>query len=367
MKKFWLVIAALAAIAIVVGIIRLNRFNPNSGQTNTISGTDLNRPLIVGIVSWPGYAPGIVANGGFDPNANSIFSKQYGQPVKFVLIEDIDARGKAFAKGGPDGVDVVWSTIDFWANELPNFEKGGIEASAIMQVDWSHGGDALIADNSIKTIEDLKNKKIALVQYTPSQWLLETALRASKLSADDQQTIRDDLIFTQDVQSARAAFVAGQVDAAVVWEPDVSQGLKRPNSHVVLSSADFPNTIADVLVAQNNFIKQHPRAIEALVRGWLDGVAAAKADPQRTARLLMQNEPLFGDLGPDKTKVSLSWVTWPDLQDNVKMFGLDGSVPLFDTIFTNAGKVWQSLKAIDKPVEPAKAKDDSILRKIYSH
>lgn len=351
-------------VAVVLVISAIFWFNKSETQKPT-SQVDIDRPLIVGVVSWPGYAGGIVANRGFKENAESIFTKKYGLPVRFVLIEDIDARGKAFAKGGPDGVDVVWTTIDFWANELPNFVKGGIEASAVLQVDWSRGGDAIVANKSIVSIEDLKNKKIALVQFTPSHWLLEHAMRQSKLTASEQQKIRDNLIFTQDVPTARTVFVAGQVDAAVVWEPDVKQALKRDNSHILVSSKDFPDIIADMMVAKKDFIKSHPKTIDAFVRGWLDGVEEAKSNPELAARLLVENEPLFSDLGIEATKDSLSWVYWPNLKDNARMFGLDGSAPLFDSIFSEAGTVWKSLKAIDNTVSPTSAKDDSFIRDIY--
>src|SRR3989344_4409594 len=264
-KLIW----GLVVVVLIVGAI----FWLNKSETQKpTSQVDIDRPLIVGVVSWPGYAGGIVANRGFKENAESIFTKKYGLPVRFVLIEDIDARGKAFAKGGPDGVDVVWTTIDFWANELPNFDAGGIDGKAFMQVDWSRGGDAIVADKSISKIEGLRNKKISLVHYTPSQWLLETALRQSNLTENERQEIRNSLIFTQDAQTARAAFVAGQVDAAVVWEPDVSQALKREDSHILTSTKEMPNTIADMLVAKDEFIKSHPKAMEAFVSGWLDGL-----------------------------------------------------------------------------------------------
>src|SRR3989344_8640598 len=358
-KLIW----GLVVVVLIVGAI----FWLNKSETQKpTSQVDIDRPLIVGVVSWPGYAGGIVANRGFKENAESIFTKKYGLPVRFVLIEDIDARGKAFAKGGPERVHVVWTTIDFWANELPNFVKGGIEASAFLQVDWSRGGDGIVTDKSITSIEDLRNKKIALVQFTPSHWFLEHAMRQSKLTASEQQKIRDNLIFTQDVSTARAAFVAGQVDAAVVWEPDVKQALKRDNSHVLLSTKDFPNIIADMMVAKKDLIQSHPKTIDAFVHGWLDGVEEAKSNPELTARLLIENEPLFSDLGIEATKDSLSWVYWPNLNDNARMFGLDGSVSLFDSIFAEAGTVWQSLKAIDSPASPASAKDDSFLRKIYN-
>ncbi|MDQ3747223.1 MAG: hypothetical protein M3444_22865, partial [Acidobacteriota bacterium] len=131
------------------------------------------RPLRVGIVTWPGYAGGLVANNGFKPNHDCIFFNKYGLEVEFLLMEDIDVRNKAFAKGGADGVDIVWSTVDFWANELPSFLGDGVKARAIMQVDWSRGGDAIVVDPSIKRIEDLKGKTVSLATQTPSDWLLE--------------------------------------------------------------------------------------------------------------------------------------------------------------------------------------------------
>lgn len=350
----------LVVVILTIFIYRL-KFKTDSVQSSVV----LDRPLVVGVVSWPGYVGGIMANGGFAENSESIFTKKYGLPVKFVLIEDIDARGKAFAKGGPDGVDVVWSTVDFWANELPNFVEGGINGKAFLQVDWSRGGDAIVANDYIKTVEDLKGKKIALVQYTPSHWLLEDVLRQSGLTDVEKDALRNKLIFTQDVPSTRSAFVAGQVDAAVVWEPDVKQALKKIGSHILISSKERPDIISDVMVAKQEFIDSHPKAIEALVRGWFDGVEAAKNNPDLAAKLLMDNEPMFADLGLEATKESLSWVYWTNLADNVAMFGLDGSVSKFGELYDDAAKVWLDLKAIDNITPSASAVNTDILRRVY--
>lgn len=330
-----------------------------------VSGVELQRPLVVGLVSWPGYAGGIVANNGFEPATESLFYKKYGLQVKFVLIEDIDARGKAFVRGGPDGVDVVWSTVDFWSNESPNYINSGMDARAIMQVDWSRGGDALVVREGIKSIEDLKGKTISLVQYTPSHWLLESLLQKSSLSEEDKESVRAKLIFSQDTMTARAAFAAGQADATVVWEPDVSTALVRPGSSILASSKENPELIADVMVAKENFIEQNPKTLEAFMRGWFDGVALAEQNLDATASLLMNNEPLFNELGFEKTKQSLSWVKWTALDDNIRMFGLDGSPALFDTLFTNSAQLWKKLGLIDAAIDPASVKNDRFLRAVY--
>ena len=231
----------------------------------------LGRPLRIGVVTWPGYAGGITANNGFKPNKNSIFWKNHKLLVEFMLMEDVDARAKAFASGGNEGVDIVWSTVDFWANELPGFIKGGVKARAIMQVDWSRGGDAIVADQSIHRIEDLKGKRISLALFTPSHWLLEYSLENSSLDEAEQVKIVKNLVGKNASPDARIDFVSGKVDAAVVWEPDVTEALqKRSGSHILFSSKTAANLIADVMVAREDFIAQHPDAIKAFVQGWLN-------------------------------------------------------------------------------------------------
>src|SRR5437016_513277 len=225
-----------------------------------------DRPLRVGVVTWPGYAGGIVANNGFKPNPESIYQRRYKLPVEFILMEDVEARAKAFARGGEDGLDIVWSTVDFWANELPGFLKDNVKARAIMQVDWSQGGDAIVADKSINRIEDLKGKRISLAQYTPSQWLFEFSLKNSGLDEIEQSEIVKNLVFKKASPDAKLDFLAGTVDAAVVWEPDVTEALqKRPNSHILVSSRTAANLIADLMVAREDFIKQNPEVIKNFV------------------------------------------------------------------------------------------------------
>jgi len=356
--------------AVVSGIVMLlcvGGFFTRCTTTNQRSGSKLNRPLRVGLTSWPGYAGGVVANGGFRPNRDSIYFKKYGLEVEFVLVEDIDARIKALAKGGSQGLDIVWSTVDFFASEGPNLVKSGVHPKAIMQVDWSQGGDAVVAAEDIHTVQDLKGKKVSLVEFTPSHWLFENILKNSGLSSEDQANIRKSLVFAQDITAARQAFVTNQVNATVVWEPEVSQALKRrAGSHILTSSAEYKNLIADIMVTQEGFIQNHRDVIEAFIRGWFDGVAEANARPDTAVKLLMQEELLFRDLGPEVTKQSLGWVKLTDLDDNKRMFGLDGSAPLFDELFSRAAQTWLERGYITEQLPAIDAKDDSSLKVIYA-
>jgi NitT/TauT family transport system substrate-binding protein len=337
-----------------------------SARPASLGGGLLGRPLRVGIVSWPGYAGGIGANNGFRPNTNCIFWQRHKLLVEFVLLEDVETRAKAFSRGGDNGVDVVWSTVDFWAYELPGFLKGGVPARAVMQVDWSRGGDAIVAGRSVQRVEDLKDKRISLALFTPSHWLLESALRGSTLSEPDRLHIIKSLVGKSASPDARADFVAGKVDAAVVWEPDVTEALRqRPDSHVLLSTATATSLIADLMVARQDFIAAHAAVVQAFVQGWLEGAVAANRDRTLAARLLMENEPVYKDLGPAATRDGLTKVRLAELEDNRQMFGLDGAgEPAFDRIFQEAGQAWVRHGYIDSAVPPAAAKDDRFVREM---
>ena len=354
---------ALSRIALLILVVSSSACNP-FGPTATKG--DLGRPLRVGVVTWPGYAGGIVANNGFKPNKDCIYWNKHKLEVEFLLMEDTDVRSKAFVSGGEKGVDIVWSTVDYWANELPGFLKDGVKARAIMQVDWSRGGDAIVADQSIKRVEDLKGKRVSLALFTPSHWLLESSLKNSSLDDIEQAEIVKNLGGKNASPDARADFVANKVDAAVVWEPDVTEALqKRPGSHILISSKDADRLIADIMVAREDFIKEHPDVIKSFVQGWLEGTTEANRNPGQVAKLLMENEPVYKELGDEVTRAGLPTVKWADLTDNTEMFGLDGKPGLFDTIFHDASESWIKRGYVSNAVSPDQAKDVSFLREIW--
>ncbi|HEX9101360.1 MAG TPA: hypothetical protein VF997_04115, partial [Polyangia bacterium] len=127
-------------------------------QSANVGAGKLGRTLVVGINTWAGHTPGIVANGGLDPSASAVYKSKYGLDVKFVLIEDPAAKLTAFIKGD---IDVMWDTVDSWAREASSLAENNIAAKAIIQQDWSRGGDGIVSLKSINSVEDLKGKTIA--------------------------------------------------------------------------------------------------------------------------------------------------------------------------------------------------------------
>lgn len=320
-----------------------------SGVTSAnVGGGKLGRPLVVGINTWAGHTPGIVANNGLDVCGSCVYKTKYGLDVKFVLIEDPAAKLTAFIKGD---IDVMWDTVDSWAREASSLAEQNIAAKAIIQQDWSRGGDGIVSLKSINSVEDLKGKTIATTRYTPSHWLLLYLLSQSGLTPEDKKDIEKKLVFTTEAPLAAAAFKAKKVDAAVTWEPDLSGAVKarEDEAHVLVSTAAATNVIADTLVARQDVIDKAPTTLRDFVHGWFDGIDMIAKDPAGsyavTAKALK--------LGPDDISGMLSGLKLTPFADNALFFGLTGSGEhaQFRTLFDTAFVVWRKQGVISKAID----------------
>ncbi|HXM36629.1 MAG TPA: ABC transporter substrate-binding protein [Pyrinomonadaceae bacterium] len=317
------------------------------------------RPLRVGIVQWPGYAGGLVANNGLKVNMDSDFWKKYGLLVEFVLEEDDDKLRQEFKNGE---IDIMWSTVDSLARHLPKLQEQGVDARAIMQVDWSRGGDAIVSKFEITRIEELKGKKVA-VPKSASPWLLEYSLEHSRLNEVERgQIIRREAKGSPD---ALKLFVDREVDAAVLWEPDVTEALHNRNgARRLVDTSAAANLIADVMVAKKELITNYPKVIRAFIEGWLvDGTKKAIKDPMLAAKVL-QGEPTFEKLGEEETRVLLTRVKLATLDDNVIMFGFSNGNIFFDDIFNEASDVWLKRKLTKTTTTAEKAREIDILKEV---
>lgn len=338
----------------------------NAGSTGvsgvTLGSGRLNRPLVVGINTWAGHAPGIVFNNGMEPNAGSQYKSKYGIDVKFVLLEDPSAKFTAFRSGQ---IDIMWNTIDNWAREASMLAENNEAAKSIIMQDWSRGGDGIVALTSIKSIEDLKGKKIACTQFTPSHFLLLYLLSQSGLTPQERADVEKNIIFTQDAPAAAAAFKAKQVDAAVTWEPDLSGAVtaRGDEAHVLVSTQAATNIIADTLCARQQLIDQAPETVRDFVRGWLDGIEMIKNNPNGSYEVVgkalkLDNETVSG---------MLSGLKLTPYADNAQFYGLTGAKAHYETLFDTAFVIWRKKGLVTKPVDAKGWADARFLQAVASN
>jgi len=181
----------------------------------------------IGIATWAGFGTGIVGmEKGFFP----------GIDVQTKTLDDARARQAAFVSGD---LDIMISSVDLFAQEAAK----GIQGKVFLVTDESRGGDGIVAKAEIKTIADLRGKKVAYAHGGPSDYLLFKALDKAGVKLSDVKRIQVD-----DPSRAGETFMSGDVDAAVTWEPFLSNATQSRKGHILATTKDYPEIIVDILV-----------------------------------------------------------------------------------------------------------------------
>jgi NitT/TauT family transport system substrate-binding protein len=262
--------------------------------------TSASEPLRIRYAVWVGYGPLFLAQ-------QKGFFEAEGVEVQLVRMEDPGEGFEAMAAGRLDG---LVSTIDTVAAHA----KAGREFQCVLALDDSAGGDGIVARREIRSVRELKGKRVAVRRGSVSQFFLDVLLREAGLSEQDLR------IVNMNHGEAGAAFVAGKVDAAVTWEPWLSKGRAAPHGHLLVDSSQTPGLITDVMVFRRDVIEGRPREIRGVVAAWNRAVALWEKSPAEANPIMaravgdwLRDPVLFADV--------LTGVRFYDQAANARFFG----------------------------------------------
>ena len=301
---------------------------------------------------WVGCAAGLVANGGLDTAPGSIYDKA-GLKVSFKIIDDWTEGTAALAT---DNVDVMLTTADVWAKDYAQLQDKGFGAHAFFMVDWSRGADGVIGKQGINSIEDLAGKTVAFAPYTPSHFLLWNGLKSSGLTTEQRNEIFSKAVHTKDGIEPATLFAQQKVDAAVAWDPDMSDAVtKRAGSKKIYDTRVANRLIADILVVSDRFAEKCPQTVVKLAQGWLEGVEFIKQNPNRAYTLIGTIKDF--NIPEDLAKTMLSGVRLADYGDNKAFFGTRGAESDYNNIFKMAQEMYREDRSIKRTADPEASVD----------
>jgi NitT/TauT family transport system substrate-binding protein len=215
--------------------------------------------LKVGYSDWPGWVAWQVA-------LDKGWFKEAGLDVKFEWF-DYSASMEAFAAGK---LDVVGMTN----GDALVTGSGGGKGIMVLITDYSSGNDMILGKPGIKSIKDLKGKKVAVEVGLVDHLLLVNALKKAGLKETDVTLVN------AKTNELPQVFSAGDVSAIGVWQPVAGQAMKAvPGAKPLYTSTDEPGLIYDVFVAQPKVAKSRRADLQKMMRVW-DRVVAYVQDPK---------------------------------------------------------------------------------------
>ncbi len=226
-----------------------------AGLAATVS---LAAPLKVAYSDWPGWTAFAIAE-------QKGWFKDAGVEVELLWFE-YGPSMEAFTAGKVDAVMVT-------NGDGLVTGAGGAKNIAILITDFSNGNDMVVARPGIRSVKDLKGKKIGLeIGFVPHLLLLNGLKKAGLQESDVE------LVPTPTSQTPQV-LASGQVDAIAAWQPNSGQALSAlPGSTAIYTSADQPGLIYDTVSVSPQSLAQRRADWVKFVSVW-DKIVAYLADP----------------------------------------------------------------------------------------
>lgn len=224
---------------------------------------------------YAGYAGLIAANGGLEPNDNSIFAKKFGFKVRIKLSE---AESWSALNSGKMAASAT--TVDVLAVYGRQFH-----VVVPVQIGFSRGADGIVVRKDVRKINDLKGKVLTASQFTESDFFIrylaqEAGLRVHMLSGlgDKPDPDQINLVYAEDAFVACDHFMKAldggdqRILGCVTWAPRTTEAVEQSKGKATLLTTNKNLlVIADVLIVNKGFAQAQPKMVEGLVTGILEG------------------------------------------------------------------------------------------------
>jgi NitT/TauT family transport system substrate-binding protein len=309
---------------------------------------------------YAGYSGLIVANGGLEPNENSVFFRKHGFKVRIKLSEE-----ESWPALNTGRIAASATTVDVLTAYCRNFQ-----VTAPVQIGFSRGADGLVVRKEIRRINDLKGRILVTSQFTEADFFIryltqEAGLGVHLLANPNERPAADkvNLLFASDAFVAGDLFLkdlqgAGKIAGCVTWAPKTTEVVEASKGAAVLLTTNKNLLIvADILVVNKGFAQANPKQVAGLVEGVLEGNRLVRDNA--TAHLDTIAKAFKWDR--QKAQTELAKVHLSNLPENLAFYsGAIDAAGSFAGIYSSAMLAYGSL--IDQPVDSDRYMDPSHLK-----
>jgi sulfonate transport system substrate-binding protein len=219
--------------------------------------------LATGLAPAVSQAQDKVVHIGFQKYGNVILLKGTGALEKKLALLGFRVEWKEFPSGPPLIEALNVGAIDFGhVGEAPPIfgQAAGVPFVYVAHEPPAPKGEAILVpkNSSIKTLADLKGKKVALNKGSNVHYLLVRALEKAGLKYSE---IEPAFLAPAD---ARAAFERGAVDAWVIWDPYQAAAEAATGARTLADGTGLaPNH--QFYLAGQKFISANPQVVDAVI------------------------------------------------------------------------------------------------------
>lgn len=228
-------------------------------------------PLIVGLNPWPGFEFARLAR------AKGFFRDEKVN-IKLAEFPSMADMRVAYERGRLDG---MFSTV---IEVLRVASRGHRKPVISLVVDYSNGGDAIVAKPQIASMFELHGKKVGLELASLNIFVLARALERAGM---DFNAVKKLNIPQTELY---AAMSRGEIDAAVTYPPGLNRIESELKTHRLFSSSEVPGEVLDVLSFEAKILMERSTDVRAVMRAFDRAQQYAKTHSEEARRIMAAEE-----------------------------------------------------------------------------
>jgi len=234
----------------------------------------------------------------------------YAHSTGALKAQGLEVEHLKFSAGPPIFAGLRSDSIDiaFFAETPASIVLSQGIPAKVMSMAADYGGAMGLVvgkDAGIKSVPDLRGKRIAVVRGSAAHFTLGAILKQNGMAFSDVE------LMAVDVTNLIPAFLNRNVDAALYWEPWMSR-LEQAGGRVLLTNWQAKQPSATMWMARTKWLEQNEAAAIAFVKGLNSVIGDIRNNPAKVAATI---SPELGLDAPSLTKVLKSGARFPTVQE----------------------------------------------------
>jgi NitT/TauT family transport system substrate-binding protein len=293
--------------------------------------------ITIAFQEWVGYGLFYLAD-------EKGFFKEEGIELVFVDEQSDLARRDAFKQGM---LDCEAGTLDLLISKAAQ----DTPIVGVMKIDRSFGSDGIVAVGDIKKLEDLIGKRVALTRDNVGETFISALFHKNGLSLNNV------IIVPEQPEEVSQAFLNGEADACVTWEPQLTKALKRPGSHILTSTKEHEAIIIDTLNVRRDLVENNPGLVKRLMRGWFKALDFYNEHPNEGSEIIAK----YYKITPEQYRKQVEGLLWETFEKQEYFSKYKEWVKVFDEI----AELKLANGRIPQKPDAAKFLNHTLLEKLY--
>ncbi|MDB9513064.1 ABC transporter substrate-binding protein [Kamptonema animale CS-326] len=236
-------------------------------------------PLRVGITSWAGFDIALYAQ-------EAGLFKQRGLEVQLIRFQNQQDATRAMLRGTLDA-----NFASLW--DVLQSDSGSDKPVVVMVTNISHGADGIVAQPVIKSVANLRGKRVGAKLGTVNHLILLEALKLHQIKPEE--------VKVEDISNETAVELMrqGRLDAAVIWQPLLGETAQAIEGNIIFTTGEVDSLVIDTLVSRSTITRTKKAELKHFIKAWFDIMSAVEIKPKEVFQKVANN---LGQKGEDFAK-----------------------------------------------------------------